>query len=102
MEEFFKGAGNNYTADIPQNVRIIGLYKDANQILYIDLSDDLRRNFQGDAFSEYLLLNSIYESLLSNLQDFQDYKILIEGKEAETLGGHFYLKYTLKTLFYMN
>jgi hypothetical protein len=59
----------------------------------------MRRNFQGDALSEYLLLKGIYESLVSNVQDFQDVKLLVEGKEIETLGGHFYLKYPLKNTF---
>ena len=36
--------------------------------------------------------------IMTNLQEFRDFKILVEGKEIETLGGHFYLKYTLKNL----
>ena len=72
-----------------QNVKILGIYRDQNQILYIDLSDELRRNFQGDALDEYLLLKGMYETLVSNVQDFQDLKVLVEGKEIETLGGHF-------------
>jgi hypothetical protein len=75
---------------------LLGLYKDASQVLYADLSDELRRNFQGDALDEYLLLKGIYETIISNLRDVQDVKILIEGKEAETLGGHLYLKFPLK------
>jgi len=94
IEEFFKPT--NGVSVIPHNVKLLGLYQDEGQILYIDLSDEVRRNFQGDAMSEYLLLKGMYESLVSNVQDFQDCKILIEGKEIETLGGHFYLKHPLK------
>ena len=96
IEEFFKPTTANGASVIPQNVKLLGLYKDEGQMLYIDLSDEARRNFQGDSMSEYLLLKGIYESLVSNVPDFQDCKILIEGKEIETLGGHFYLKYALK------
>jgi spore germination protein GerM len=96
VEEYFKGPGNGKSPQFPQNVKLLGLYRDASQMLYVDLSDELRRNFQGDALSEYLLLKGVYESLISNLQDIQDIKILIEGKETETLGGHVYLKYPLK------
>jgi spore germination protein GerM len=98
IEEFFKGPGAGTPSPIPQNVRLLGLYRDSSRILYVDLSDELRRNFQGDALSEYLLLKGLYESLISNLQDVQDVKVLIEGKEAESLGGHFYLKYPLKNI----
>ncbi|NJD56242.1 MAG: GerMN domain-containing protein [Nitrospirae bacterium] len=96
VEEFFREAGSAYT--IPQNVKLLGVYRDANQVLYVDLSDDLRRNFQGDALDEYLLLKGLYETLVSTIPDFQDLKVLVEGKEIETLGGHFFLKYPLKSL----
>jgi len=96
VEEFFKESANAYT--IPQQVKILGIYRDMNQVLYIDLSDELRRNFQGDALDEYLLLRGLFESLVSNVQDFQDLKVLVEGKEIETLGGHLSLKYPLKSV----
>jgi spore germination protein GerM len=99
IEEFFKSTAASGVSAIPQNVKLLGLYKDEAQMLYIDLSDEARRNFQGDALAEYLLLKAIYESLVSNVLDFQDCRILIEGKEIETLGGHFYLKYALKNMF---
>lgn len=96
VEEFFKQRVTEGVSSIPQNVKLLGLYKDERQILYIDLSDEVRRNFQGDALFEYLLLKGLYESLVSNVQDFQDIKLLVEGREIETLGGHFFLKYPLK------
>ena len=98
VEEFFKHSGAEGASTIPTNVKLLGLYKDEAQMLYIDLSDEVRRNFQGDALSEYLLLHGLYESLVSNIPDFQDVKILVEGRELETLGGHIYLKYPLKNI----
>ncbi len=95
IEEFFKMPANGYP--IPQGVKVLGMYRDASLNLYLDLSDELRRNFQGDALSEFLILKGIHDSLVANLQDFQDVKILVEGKEIESLGGHFYLKYPLKS-----
>jgi hypothetical protein len=94
IEEFFRAAANG--SPIPQGVKVLGIYRDASMILYVDLSDELRRNFQGDALSEFLVLKGLHESMVATLQDFQDLKILVEGKEIETLGGHFYLKYPLK------
>jgi spore germination protein GerM len=98
IEEYFRGAGTGGSLQIPRDVKLLGLYTGVDRILYIDLSDEIRRNFQGDALSEYLLLKGIYESLMSNLQNIQDVKILIEGQEVETLGGHIYLKYALKNV----
>jgi spore germination protein GerM len=83
---------------LPRGARLLGIYKGTDGMLYIDLSDEFRRNFQGDVFAEFLLLKGLYESIISNIQDIQDVKILIEGKETETLGGHFFLLYPLKDM----
>ncbi|MDA8077387.1 MAG: GerMN domain-containing protein [Nitrospiraceae bacterium] len=96
MEEFFKGPGGGAPSAVPQNVKVLGVYRDAAQILYVDLSDELRRNFQGDALAEYLVLQGIFESLMANIQEVRDVKVLVEGKEIESMGGHFHLKFPLK------
>ncbi len=96
VEEFLKGPTGGMISNIPKDVKLLGLYKDTERILYVDLSDDFRRNFQGDALSEFYLLKGLYESLISNVQDVENIKILIEGREVETLGGHLYLTYPLK------
>jgi hypothetical protein len=74
------------------------LYKGEDRVLYVDLSDEFRRNFQGDALTEFFLLKGLYESIISNVEDIQDVKVLVDGKEVETLGGHLYLLYPLKDM----
>jgi hypothetical protein len=96
VEEYLRGPISVSLTNIPRNARLIGIYKDVEKVLYIDLSEEFRRNFQGDAVAEFLLLKGLYESLISNLQDIYDIKILIEGREVETIGGHIYLLYPLK------
>ncbi|MBI5188201.1 MAG: GerMN domain-containing protein [Nitrospirae bacterium] len=98
VEEFLKGPAGVMVSNIPSDARLLCLYKDADRILYVDLSDEFRRNFKGDAVTEFLLLKGLYESLVSNIQDIKDVKVLIEGKEIETLGGHLYLSYPLKDM----
>jgi len=98
VEEFLKGPAGGVQSNIPQNVRLLSIYKDGDRIFYIDLSDEFRRNFHGDALIEFLLLKGLYESLISNIQDVQDVKVLIEGREVDTLGGHLYLSYPLKDM----
>lgn len=98
IEAYLRGPIGTTTSSIPRGAKLNGLYRGADKILYVDLSDEFRRKFQGDVFSEFLLLKGLYESLISNVEDIQDIKILIEGKEAETLGGHFSIMYPLKEL----
>lgn len=98
VEEFLKGPAGIKTSEMPKDTRLLGIYIDENKMLYVDLSDELTRNFQGDALTEFLFLKGLYESLSSNLGEIEDVKVLIEGGERETLGGHLYLSYPLKDM----
>jgi len=98
VDEYLKGSAVATIPYLPRGARLLGIYKGTDGMLYIDLSEEFRRNFQGDVFAEFLLLKGLYESIISNIQDIQDVKILIEGKETETLGGHFFLLYPLKDM----
>ena len=98
VEEYLKGPRDKEGSVIPKDTKILGIYRGADKILYINLSDEFRRNFQGDVMAEFLLLKGLYESLISNIDDIQDVKVLVEGKELETLGGHLYLRYPLKEM----
>ncbi|MCE5194512.1 MAG: GerMN domain-containing protein [Nitrospiraceae bacterium] len=96
VEEFLKGPSNIKDSGMPKDTKLLGIYKGEDGILYIDLSDDVRRNFGGDAISEFLLLKGFYESIMSNVPDIADIKLVVEGREMETLGGHIYIIYPLK------
>ncbi len=96
IEEFLKGPAGGGVSSIPKDAKLLGLYRDAQNILYIDLSEEFRRNLQSDALAEYLLIKGLYESLISNAQNIEDIKILIEGRERETLGGHLFLSHPSK------
>jgi spore germination protein GerM len=97
VEAFLSGPSNRGKSDIPPGTKVLGLYFGTDGILYVDLSDEFRRNFHGDALSEFLLLKGLYESIISNVMGVDDVKILIEGKEMESIGGHLYALYPLKT-----
>jgi len=99
--EFFKGPANARVSEIPKDTKLLGLYRGDDGILYVDLSDDFRRNFVGDVVAEFLLLKGFFESLISNVQDITDVKILVEGREMESLGGHIYLIYPLKDIVFL-
>lgn len=98
LEEFLKGPADVNLSEIPKDTKLLGLYFAADGLLYVDLSDEFRRNFKGDALAEFLLLKSLYDSLVANLPNITDVKVLIEGKELESLGGHIYLMYPLKDM----
>jgi len=82
-----------------KNTKLLGVYKDRENILYIDLSDSFSKNFHGGAEQEYYLLKSLYDTVISNVNGITDIKLLIEGKETESIGGHFFSLYPLKEIF---
>ena len=61
---------------------------DKNSDIYVDFSDELRKNFNGDASEERQIIAGLYKSIKANVPDFESLRILINGKEAESFGGH--------------
>ncbi|MBF0318085.1 MAG: GerMN domain-containing protein [Nitrospirae bacterium] len=97
LVELFAGKSIPNRSGIPSDVKLLGLYYGIDKILYVDASGELQRNFHGDTMAELLLLKSIYETVVNNMEA-DDVKVLINGTETESLGGHFYLKYPLKRI----
>jgi len=94
VQEFLKGPGGA-GSHVPEGAELIGIYAGSDGILYVDLSDEFRSNFQGDAMAEFLLLRSLYESIMTNVAEVKGIKVLIEGKEIGSIGGHISLPGTL-------
>ena len=97
VKEFLKGPSNTGKSVIPPGTRVLGVYLGSDGILYLDLSDEFRRNFQGDALTEFLVLKGLYESIISNGEAIDDVKLLVEGKEIESIGGHLFALYPLRS-----
>lgn len=91
IEEYLKGLKEGL-----RDAKLLGVYRDRNNVLYIDISDEFRRNFYGDARQEYYLLKSLFDTVVTNVVGTEDVRLLIEGKEIESIGGHFSILYGLK------
>ena len=98
IQEYFKVASEIDTGVLPEGVRVENLFIASDGILYVDFNRAIERNFKGDIVDEYVLIKSFYETIISNV-DVQDVVILIDQKEAETIGGHFLINQPLKELF---
>ncbi|GAB4484103.1 MAG: GerMN domain-containing protein [Thermodesulfovibrionales bacterium] len=96
VDEFLKTANGADDVVVPAQAKLLGVYRDTGRTLIVDFSDEFRRNFQGDVLAEYLLLRAFFETMTATIPDIEDVKILIEGKEIDTLGGHFPLKFPLR------
>lgn len=94
LAEYLKLLGEGF-----KDAKLLGVYRDRNNVFYIDMSEEFRKGFSGDARHEYYLLKSLFDSVVKNIQGIEDVRLLIEGKEIESIGGHFYIAYGLKTTF---
>ncbi len=97
--EIIEAALNEYIKRLQdgfKNTEILGIYRDRNNTIYLDFSEGIRNNFYGDTNKEYLFLKSLYKTVISNMADVEDVRILLNGKEIDTIGGHIFILYGLK------
>lgn len=99
ITEFLAGPSGK-ASYVPKGAQLLGIYNGADGILYINLSEEFKGNFEGDARAEALLLEALLKTITSNAAEVNDIKVLIAGKEVESLGGHLFLLYPLKNIFY--
>jgi hypothetical protein len=86
------------TGVIPEGASVNNIYISRDNIVYIDFSKAFKKNFRGDVIDEYMLLKTILDTIMGNVEDISDVVILIDGRQQETLGGHFFLNRPLKTI----
>jgi hypothetical protein len=72
----------------PYKVRLLDLYMDREGIIYMDFGDELKKNFKGDALEELNIIGGLYKRIKAAVPGFKALKILIEGRETESFGGH--------------
>lgn len=91
LDEYMKRQKDSF-----KNIKLLGVYRDRNNIIYLDFSEGLKNDFYGDTNKEHLFLKSLYKTVTSNITDVEDIRILINGKEIDTIGGHIFILYGLK------
>jgi len=73
---------------IPEGTSLREAYLDSNLICYLDFSREIAANHKGGTTGEYLTVYSIINTIFYDFPKISGVKILIDGKEAETLAGH--------------
>ena len=75
---------------LPRNTRLLSPVKVTNGVATVNFSKEFIGNFSGGSTQEALTLNSIAHTLVDNSGGkIRSVRILVEGKTADTLGGHF-------------
>ncbi|MCX8026581.1 MAG: GerMN domain-containing protein [Thermodesulfovibrionales bacterium] len=82
-----------------RDIQLISAYKDRDAVVYLDFSAKLTDKAVFDVSRENLFLSSLYQTLNTNIQGLSDIRILVEGKEIETIAGHFNISNGVRSLF---
>lgn len=72
----------------PYRVDLLDLYLDREGIIYIDFGSEIKKNFRGDAYEELSILAGLYKGIKDTVPGLTAMKILIEGSEEKSFGGH--------------
>ena len=81
---------------LPPDTRLSALFIDSNNTAYVDFGDTLQERHPGGIRSEFFSVYSIVNSLVLNVPEITKVKILIAGREAQTLAGHIDIRFPFK------
>ena len=76
------------TRVVPLGTRVRAFYLDGTGTGFVDLSGEVRTKHPGGSFAEALTVAAVVNAVTSNLPSVARVRVLVEGKEVETLAGH--------------
>ena len=92
VEALIKGPQKGLVRTIPIGTELNAIYIDPGSVCYVDLSATVKNNHPGGSNSEMLTIYSVVNSLILNVTEIKQVKILIDGNETPTLAGHINLQ----------
>ncbi|MDJ0784293.1 MAG: GerMN domain-containing protein [Desulfosarcinaceae bacterium] len=73
---------------LPEETQLRAFFIGEDGTAYVDLSEAVSRQHPGGVTLERLTIYSLVNSLVINSDTIKTVRVLIEGREAETLAGH--------------
>lgn len=77
---------------IPEGTVLRDAYLDQNGMLYADFSQEIAANQPGGSTAEYLTVYSVLNTVFKNFPWVKGVRMLVDGKETDTLSGHISLE----------
>lgn len=81
-------SGNGALSPLPPGTRLRSLFLVGDGLAVADFSGEMSRAHPGGAWGERASIYAVVNSLAFNFPSIRRVKILVEGREAETLAGH--------------
>jgi spore germination protein GerM len=95
IEDLIEGSTEGNRATIPKGTQLRAFFLLDDGMAVVDFNPQFRENHPGSCRMEQLTLFSVVNSLILNVPEIRQVKILIDGAEAQTLAGHLCLAYPL-------
>lgn len=71
-----------------KDVRLRELYLDASGTAYVDLASVQQKEIRVSARDELMALYAVVNTLVQNIEEIKHVRVLLDGREAQTLAGH--------------
>jgi hypothetical protein len=94
IDALIKGPYSDLVGTIPPETAIRAVYID-EKTAYADFTREIGTSHPGGILSELMTVYSIINTLVLNVDEVNQVKILIGGQEAETLSGHIDIRFPL-------
>jgi spore germination protein GerM len=87
VEALIEGPAGGSVATLPSSARVLGVYI-YERTAVIDFSSEVSEDLTGGTTSEYMMVASLVQTVCGNFAGVEAVRIVIEGEEIETIGGH--------------
>jgi spore germination protein GerM len=88
-----EGPKSHLLPALPQETKLLALYITEDGVGYADFNKAISERHPGGCLTELLTIFSVVNTLALNLEEVERVKILIEGREAQTLAGHIDIRF---------
>ncbi|MDY6955024.1 MAG: GerMN domain-containing protein [Thermodesulfobacteriota bacterium] len=96
VEALVAGPEGPLTPTIPAGTRLLAVYLADHGTVYLDFNRAITENHPGGTLSELMTIFSLVNTLALNISEVKAVKILIGGREAETLAGHVDIRFPFR------
>ena len=88
IDEFIKGPKGDLVNTIPQGTILKDIRIDSEGTVWVNFSSHLSQSHPGGSSAEIMTVYAIVNTILLNFDEVTRVRILIEGKNVDTLAGH--------------
>ncbi len=95
LEELIAGPRGGLTRAVPKETGVRAVYMDRAGTLYVDFSPEISEDHPGGVRTEMMTVFSVVNTLVLNSRAVDRVKLVVDGREADTLAGHVDIRFPL-------